>query len=140
MRLTVTEYWDQQLAALRKRSVYPAHGTQAIRADRAGDPHKGIIDTTLLFPEEARLEVYERIEINEVGVVHRTQYSYHLRIAGEGVVRTDFDPDLPEDLSYHIQHPGGSGGWTHEPTERITLVSFVDTLCWDYVSTYYDEE
>jgi hypothetical protein len=137
LRLTVKEYWAQQLAALSKRSVYPAHGVEPFIADRAGNPHKGIIDAVLYFTAEATLDAYERIEVDEDGVVRRTQYSYHLRIEGTNLLRVDFDPDLPEDIRYHVNRPSDQGTWTHEPAERITLMAFVDE-CWGYITNHYE--
>ena len=128
------------MSALKARSVYPAHGTDALVADRAGNPYEGIIDAVLFFTDSSTLDVYERISISEAGVVRRTQYSYHLRVNGEDVLRADFDPHLPPELRYHRQRPDGSGGWTHEPSARATLTSFIDNECWDFVSAHYEDE
>lgn len=133
MRQTLSQYWDGQVAALRKRSLHPVPKgiTGVVELE---DEYSGIIDVRVWFDSENTLDIYEYVEISESGKPSRKQYSYHLNLGGDrpSYERWDYDPALPAEYQHHINRPGPKGENKHIPSERISLAKVTEE-CWDLV-------
>jgi hypothetical protein len=128
LRLTLHEYWEQQSAGLKKRhvAVSPKHHDDVAVLFDPDDPYGGMIDGRAWFDDDAYLDIYELVSIDRAGVAHREKYSYQLIVDGEECGREDFDPKLHDPaLRYHVNRVVG-GMVTHEPSDRVTLVRFID--------------
>jgi len=138
LRQTIDDYWQGQLAALKKRSVaiQPIRGVGGIVYDES--PYSGIVDVRLWFNDNATLDVFEHVEVPESGIPQRNLYSYHFRASGREM-RWDFDPDLPKDLQHHINRTSPFGKPLHMPAERISLVAVTEE-CWDMLAELNDSE
>jgi hypothetical protein len=136
VRLTLPEYWNQQQAALQKRSVVARRhlkGSEAYVLPDLTNPYVGFIDALVWFDDRAYLDVFEWVEIDEVGTPHRLKYSYHLSVDGTEVERRDFDPRIEDPALRHHLNRTIRGKTVHIPSERISLVQFVEQ-CWGLIA------
>lgn len=138
MRLTLPEYWRQQEAALRKRSLaVEAHPrlerSEAFVLTDIADPYVGFVDALAWFDEYAYLDIFEYVEIDESGTPHRRKYSYHLSVDGTKVERRDYDPRIEDPSLRHHVNRTIKGESVHIPSERVSLIECVED-CWGLIA------
>lgn len=130
--LTVGDYWTQHVRRLESSKsvkVSARPGSEATVLEDPGNPRRGVVDARVWFDDDAYLDVWEIVEIDNSGTPSRKKYSYHLEIDDDHVDRWDYDPDY-EGLEHHRNRPRVAGGVTHEPDQRHSLKEVLDQ-CWD---------